>query len=408
VTEGQGFTAVDRSERIHSLDVIRALALFGVLQINLFILSGTSYVRLSGRLHSLGWGGLVLERFRDMFLSGKSMSLFCLLFGIGFAIQMDRAANRSGSDCLFATRRFLVLISFGVLHAFLIWPGDILFMYGIVGLLMIPIRAWRTKSLLFLFAALFIFSNIQSLIGPKLRLPLEWQFQYWRTQFPWLIPQIDQAYLGHSWFATMRWRIWEWGHYRNSIRWYEFVQVLPLFVAGLAIWKSGLLTSLEANRRKVIFLFNLTFWPGVILNTALTLNLTAIMKWSIPMRMIFAPRTPLVAFGMFFGLLLLLQGERWRNLLEPLAPMGRMALTNYLTQTLVGAWIFNGHGLGLWGKMSGTGLFILGVGIYAAQIAFSTCWLARFRFGPLEWLWRSASYTTWQPMRLEPAAPGHP
>ena len=403
MAKNQNFTAVDRNERIGSLDVIRALALFGVLQINLSILSGANYVRLAGKSNVLGWGGVGLQRFSELFLSGKSMSLFCLLFGIGFAIQMDRAANRAGLDWLFAMRRFLVLMSIGLMHAILIWSGDILFIYGIAGILMIPIRTWRTKSLLVLFSLLFVFSNTQLLVGPKLKLPLEWRFQFWRTQFSWLIPQIERAHLDSSWFTTMRWRVWEWGHYKSSVRWMEFVQALPLFVAGLAIWRSGLLTSLESNRRRLVFLFTLTFWPGAILNIFWMLNRTAILKWPIPMRMIIPPGTPLMAFGLFFGLLLLLQGERWRKILEPMAPMGRMALTNYLTQTLLGAWIFNGHGLGLWGKLSGTGIFILGVGIYMAQIALSNWWLARFRFGPLEWLWRSASYTTWQSFRLGPA-----
>lgn len=405
-TMGYDLRPVQSEERIEALDVARGLALFGVLQINLIFFSGHIYRDWAQVSYPLGWGGHILIWFREVLLSEKAMSLFSLLFGMGLSIQMERARARGSGFSGFATRRLGALALIGTFHAIFIWNGDILLDYAIIGFLMLAMLRLRTKPLLW--------GCLLALLGPRAvlyfwpHIPDTWRFGYWMKQSGWILQSADAAFAHGSWAAAFKWRYWEWVHVGQSLHVVDIVMCLPLFLVGAAIWRSEILSRLPGQLGTVRKIFHGTFWLGLLMDAA-------VVTWSEKIPPSYWKEMPgymlgtamrigvlALAVGYFTGVVLLLQKARWERILKVFAPMGRMALTNYLSQSLIATWVFNSYGLGLWGKVTPSGYILGGVGLYAIQIAWSHWWLRRFRFGPMEWLWRSASYAAWQPMRIRP------
>lgn len=405
---GCGLNPIQSDERIEALDVARGLALFGVLQINLIFFSGHIYRDWASVSYPLGWGGHVLTWLRDSLLEGKAMGLFSLLFGMGLCIQMERAQSRGAGFPGFAARRLGALALIGTIHGIFIWNGDILLDYALIGCLILGLLQFRAKSLLW--------GALLALLAPwavhcfKPHFPKALLFGHWLQQAAWFLQSSDLAYGHGTWIAALKWRFWEWSHMGLALHFIDIVMCLPLFLLGAAIWRSGILLDISTRRGAIRKIFHGTFWFGLLLNVG-------IFTWSekIPASDLKGVTLYLVlllpgmcmmflVLGYITGVVLLLQKAHWERILKMFAPMGRMALTNYLSQSLIATWVFNGYGLGLWGKVTPSAYVLGGVALYAIQIAWSHWWLRRFRFGPMEWLWRSASYAAWQPMRIRPVA----
>ena len=395
------------ASRIAAIDIIRGLALFGVLQVNLFSFSGQCYAEWSGGTYPGGPLSDILSLIRDVLINGKAMSSFSILFGVGLAIQMERAVTRGASFLRFALRRLGALALIGIAHALLIWNGDILLDYAIIGLMLLPLLRARVRTILLVAAGAFVLDTAFRQILVSLHTPDSFLFNYWRQQFGWLCPRADWAYGHGSWMEAARWRAWEWAYFGRSVHVISIFGCAPQFFLGLALWRSGILRDVAGSIHSVRRIFHGVFWAGLAL-TFLSIPLAAkMMTWRHGWREmvragVYELPLFLLALGYFAGMLLPLQRARWQRWLAPLAPMGRMALTNYLGQSLVCTWIFNGHGLGLYGKLTPAAFMLGGVALYGAQIAFSRWWLGRFRFGPAEWLWRSMTYGRLHPLRLQP------
>jgi len=398
---------VASTERIAALDIIRGLALFGVLQVNLVSFSGQCYANWSGGTYPGGSLSDILSLIRDLLINGKAMSCFSILFGVGLAIQMERAMARGASFLRFGLRRLGALALIGTAHAVLIWNGDILLDYAVIGMMLLPLLRARVRTILLVAAGAFLLNTAFRQILVGVHAPDSFLFSHWRQQFAWLCPRADWAYGHGSWMEAARWRVWEWANFGQSVHVISIFGCATQFFLGLALWRSGILRDVAGSIRSVRRIFHGVFWAGLGL-TFLAIPLAAKMAtwrhgWLELLRGC-ALELPMIllALGYFAGILLLLQRARWQPWLAPLAPMGRMALTNYLGQSLVCTWIFNGHGLGLYGKLTPAAFMLGGVALYGAQIAFSRWWLGRFRFGPAEWLWRSMTYGRLHPLRLQP------
>lgn len=390
-------TQVD--ERIPALDIVRGLALFGVLQINLIFLSGHIYQMWAGVSYPQGWGGSVLTWVRDSFINGKAMSCFSMLFGVGLCIQMERAQARGHAFGLFAFRRLGALALFGIAHATLIWNGDILLAYALIGLLLLPLLRANVPTIIFAAALAFLaFINLNTALG-WLHAPDGFRFSFWYKQASWLLQSANQFYGHGTWVDATRWRVWEWNHAFRSILVMSVIGCLPLFLIGLALWRSGILKDIKARIQTIRRIFHSVFWLGLVLSVLPYAWLKYLPKILGRGLIEAAPLT--LALGYFMGVLLLIQKEPWARWLSLLAPVGRMALTNYLAQSLVCTWIFNHYGLGLWGRVTPSGYIFGGVVLYFLQIAWSHWWLARFKFGPAEWLWRSMTYGSLQPFKIK-------
>jgi len=339
---------VAEKERYPVLDLVRGVALFGVLLVNLLY-----FFRVSLFAHMLDPEGGPLDRFVAVFVEFKAFDLFALSFGVGVAVQAERVAKRSGNAAAFLARRFLILLAFGAVHMTLVSNVDILCLYAICGLALIPVLRLRWQFLLPMAVATILLQRFL----PGLPFP------------------SAEALRAHAAEAT---RVYSQASYPEMVafRWHETrtlilpvlagvaAQVYGLMLAGMAVWRAGVVRDRDRHRRAILIAF------------VVALAASAVTRENIPLA---------IAYGA--ALLAYPQTGRWS---APFAAAGRMAFTNYLTQSLIFALVFNG--LGLFGRLATAPVAAFGLALYAAQLAFSVWWLKRRRFGPFEWLWRSLTY----------------
>jgi uncharacterized protein len=339
---------VDAKERYQVLDVVRGVALFGVLLVNLLY-----FFRVSLFAHILNPESGAIDRFVAVFLEFKAFDLFALSFGVGVAVQAERAAKRGVNTAAFLARRFLILLAFGALHMALVSNVDILCLYAICGLALIPLLRLRWQWLLSIAVAAIL-------------------LQRFIPGLPFPSATVLRA---HAAEAT---RVYSQASYREIVafRWHETVtlilpvlagvavQAYALMLGGMAVWRAGIVRDRAHHRRAL--------WIAC----AVAVAAWAVTRENVPLA---------IAYGA--ALLAYPQSGRWS---APFAAAGRMAFTNYLTQSIVFAVVFNGFGL--FGAIATAPAAAFGVALYAAQLAWSVWWLKRHRFGPFEWLWRSLTY----------------
>jgi uncharacterized protein len=360
------------SSRLGSIDALRGIALFGVLAINLETEFRVSiFQQFLPRAPDQGLGGLV-DRALDIFIDMKAFALFSLLFGIGLAIQFDRLA-RNDQRTRLLVRRMLVLLGFGLIHLFLIWNGDILTEYALAGLVVLPFLfapTWLIAAGSAGFLALYLLQPMLPSIVP----------------FParsWLAAHVGEAnriYATGGFSEILAFRIKEVVAFL-PLHSYVFPRTLGLFLLGAACWRAGLFA---AARRSAAWL-----WLAAALAIAAGLGLTLApfaRAYSSP------AGTLLLALGYAALVLAAETTAAGARLLHWAEPVGRMAFTNYILQSVILGFVFYGYGFGLFDRLdSVTGLAIV-IAVYAAQAITSRWWLQRFRYGPIEWLWRALMY----------------
>jgi uncharacterized protein len=395
---------VGEPERVLLLDVLRGLAMFGVLWSNLNDWYGTRDP-VTGLQHALAWtqGWLIESRF---------YSLLALLFGIGFAIQLTRAELRGVDVRGMFCRRMAALLGIGILHGMLIWRGDILTAYALVGLLLVFFRRLSPRALVLWAAGLLVISPYvvrAAVIGFGVTFPAPPDTQQ----------QIDAVYAHGTFTQVMAMGA------RGYLFWYRrwpvvvFPPFLALFLLGLAAVRINLLQRLMGARRQLIRILAVSIVATVVLGY-LDAHLAS---WWPPAKArptlldaLFRVRTfrPMVAATVSnlqtwsnacvyaAAMALLVSIPAWARRLQPLAAVGRMSLTTYLTQSLISVTLFYHYGFGLYGRVGYDGVLGITVTVFALQMGASVWWLRRFRFGPMEWVWRSAAYGKAQPMRRGP------
>ena len=398
------FSPEEASERIVAIDVTRAVALLAVLQVNLFFYSGQIYSEWAKAAIAFGWGGKALDWLINAFLNGRGLGLFSMLFAVGLSIQMERAQARSVGYWPFAFRRLGALALIGIFHSLVIWNGDILVPYAFLGLIILPLLRARPRTI---FLALFlslILSLTYGYLLRWLRAPDELFFSHWSTQLVWLKQMADQAFGHGTWWEAARWRAWECGNLHLSINVMTLFDCLPFFISGLILWRSRLLQNAISRHPFLLRSFHALFWPSMLIIIATQLTDWISESWwnfwsGIPMRLAMKLGELACVVSYLFGIMVIFQRPWWGKHLRKLAPMGRMSLTNYLTQSLVFTWVFCGFGAGFWNRVSLSMIVWIGMAFFAVQILWSRWWLGLFRFGPAEWLWRSMSYGRWQRLR---------
>jgi len=401
------------SERIEVLDVLRGFALFGILLVNMIAFghvmmeAATLPLEYDTALdHVAGWGIRWLAE-------GKFYSLFSLLFGLGFMLQMMRAEAKGRRFVPVYLRRSLVLLAIGVLHGTLFWVGDILAIYAVLGVLLLLFRHMRPRNLL-LWAVVMLLLPSLFMIGANLLLEFA-------RQDPAAAAQID-AMFAESYAATAAEverasAIYATGSFAEITAqrakelvemWLTTIFILPnifaMFLVGACIGKCGILADLERHRTLLVRLCVWGLGLGLPLNAVYATLIESLVRtepsWPLVIAVITqAIGAPLLALGYMSGLALLWQRPAWRARLHRLAPLGRMALTNYLLQSLIATLIFYGYGLGLFRQVGIAAGVLFTFAIYVVNYVFSHWWLGRYRFGPAEWLWRSLIYGRMQPMR---------
>ncbi len=387
---------VGEPERYLALDVLRGISLLGVLLVNLLTVFRISLFQHMLTFHTHpGWANRVTDILVAAFLESKSFDLFSLCFGIGVALQAERCGNYGVSSTRFLMRRFLVLFAFGLFHMVVIWNGDILALYAVCGLLLLPFLRLPARWLAVCGAAAIALTLI--------------------VPFGYFIPP-EEALRAHAAQAT---RIYAGGSFGEilAFRWQETRQfiaplllatlpkVLGIMLLGAAIWRSGVLQQPSAHRR--------VLRAAAIGAGAAGAAITAVSVYSASAGRPVALPGPIVQMGsdmplaLAYGaaLLLWLTPARPVQLALPVAAAGRMALTNYLVQSVVLSLIFYGCGLGLFGRLGPATAALIGLGLFAFQVAASQAWLRRYRFGPFVWLWCSMTYGEWQRISRKRASP---
>ncbi|WP_394843594.1 DUF418 domain-containing protein [Pendulispora brunnea] len=376
--------------RIDEIDVIRGLALLGVLTMNLAEAFRVPYWGIHPESH-----GGALDRAvafaGTAFVSGKAFTLFSILFGVGLSIFFERASARHPHAMRLLARRLVVLLAFGSAHMFLLWHGDILMSYALIGMLALPFLRARTRVVIGVAVACFV-------AGPFLR-AWPWLREALNSRIPGHYEEALRVYGTGSYGEILRFRMHEFVHLVVRVYGHVWPRELGNMLVGILIWRSGVFSKLASVAiRRVLWRIA---GGGIAVGSAASLYLA----WHAPISSV-GPRTlvhgiTMLVFALGYGaaLLLLLGHARWRERLSHAAPIGRMAFTNYLTQTMVFTTVFYGYGLGWLGQMGYAIAVAIGVLFYVLQGVLSAVWLRHFAFGPFEWAWRSLTYGEWQPLR---------
>jgi uncharacterized protein len=399
VTSGIGPT--DPQTRFASADAIRGIALFGVLLVNMYNFGA----------YSPEWTGTIDRAFNVMMhglFETKSLRLFSLLFGFGFALQLARVMSTTTGSMWIYVRRMVVLFIIGMAHA-LLFDGDILMEYSILGLILVAFRNVPRPALLVLAVALLAVFPVVNLFYTPSNYELAMQVE---DALPPEVLRMGHPYLGSAAevfrenAAVIPPRVWSNLHDPES-----GLAIFAMFLLGLYVGRAKNIADITARLPMVRKVFAIGIGIGSV-SALIEWWLTNAFGYSVYAEgtasetvtflgdMLFAYGSTALALGYGAGIVLLLQKPTWETVLRPFENMGRMALTIYLSGTLMFTTLFYGYGFGqlfLLGPAATTAYATL---FFTTLLLFCNWWLSRFRFGPAEWLWRSLTYWKIQPMRL--------
>ena len=336
----------------------------------------------------------------------KFLSIFSMLFGAGIAMMAERTARRGVPGTALHCRRQLWLLAIGLAHAYLIWHGDVLAMYALCGLAVYPLRNLSPRALLWIGGCAVAFVVPFWLLA-GLSIPYWPKSELLEAARQWAPPQEAVE----AEIAAMRGGLGE----QMAVRAPIALKLQTGALLGLVVWRAGGLMLVGMGLYKLGVL-------GAGRSAALYRRMATVgLAAGLPLAGAgaayklhhgFAFETAMFqgalfnyvgSVGVFLGyvglVMLMVQFGRLPELTRRLGAAGRMALTNYIAQSVICTLVFNGHGLGLFERVSAPGQMGIVLAIWLAQLVWSPWWLQRFRFGPLEWLWRSATYMTAQPMR---------
>lgn len=400
-------------ERIEILDVLRGFALFGILLVNMIAFNHVMLAAATLPLHFDSQADRVAAWLIRWLAEGKFYSLFSLLFGLGFTLQMMRAEIKGRVFVPLYLRRSLALLAIGVLHGVLFWVGDILAIYAVLGVPLLLFRHMRPRGLLIWAVALLLLPAL-FLAGAMLLLWLGRQDPATAAQIDVMFAESHAAVIAEVERASA---VYATGSFAEITAqraqelvqmWLTTIFILPnifaMFLIGAYFGKRGILADLESHRD---LLRRLCIWGlalGLPLNAVYATLIETLVRSQPSWPLVIATfaqtvGAPLLALGYLSGqaLLWLRPGPQAR--LHRLAPLGRMALTNYLLQSLIATLIFYGYGLGLFGQVGIAVGVVITFAIYGVNYVVSHWWLRRYRFGPVEWLWRTLTYGKPQLMR---------
>lgn len=397
---------VSLNERADILDILRGFALLGVMLDNLMGFTGWSFFTQAQREALPTWPADGIVALSELtFINGKFYSLFSLLFGIGFSIILIRNEQKGINPLKIFYRRLVVLLLIGAGHLCLLWEGDILFLYALVGMALPLFRKFSDKALLITAAVLIlspilldcIYVILHARPGDGLE-KLAFKIDA-KNGIP-----LDQAgyskYLfneGSGWNEWRRWLESGWAYrYSYILNSNRIPKVLGMFLLGFYAGRKMMYLHLE----DYVSLFKkMRLWGLVVgIPAAIACTYFEIFQKEIPnpigLGHSFFYAISVVPLCLAYTSIICLRWIRkeGNSKLKVLAPMGRMALTNYLMQTIIGVTIYYGVGFGFGGNI-GPAVFIpIGLVVYAFQVLYSNVWFKYFNYGPLEWIWRMLTY----------------
>jgi uncharacterized protein len=398
---------IQGSDRYESIDLLRGFALLGILILNIqsFAMPFAAYFNPTA-LGDRGRLDFAIWTFGHLLFDQKFMTIFSLLFGAGVLIMTSRVAERGSSPARLHYRRMFFLLLFGLAHAYLIWYGDILVPYAVSGLAIYLFRRRAPKTLLISGVLLLSVASILMFLGgtfmpaapPEARQEI---VDFWSPS-PALIQEEIAAFQG-GWLAQMPKRVefalgvhtfemWIWAIWRAG----------GLMLIGMALFKWGVLT----GERTAVFYSRMSaagFALGLPLIALGVLQMQT-HHWE-PFFSFFHGGqynywgSLMVSTGWIGLTLLLWKRDALGAMKARLVAVGRTAFSCYILTSLICTFIFYGHGLGLFARVGRPGQWLVTVMVWVVMLIAAPWWLQRFRFGPLEWLWRTLTYGERQSMR---------
>ncbi len=400
---------ISSQERIEILDVLRGLAVGGILIGNMQWFSGYGFMpeTLAGQSPL---DDQITHFLVHFFVEGKFYSIFSFLFGFGFALQIARAEERGDLKASLFKRRLFWLLVIGMLHAYMLWAGDILSIYAVMGFVLILFRKKTNGALLkWAFALLVIpiltyillYILFVAFVSPEAIATFEaWQIDFWNE----LVKKVQQSnYLQILTGYNLNYIV---GRYASLIFEMRLPKILAMFLLGFYAYRRGFFQDLSSHQPFIRRVLKYGLVLGLVGNVAFAA--LAGQEAVFPPSPAGIAGVVAYAFGvpaltLFYIALVatLWQKAVWRRLLAYIAPVGRMALTNYLLQTVICVLIFYGYGFGQFGRSGATTATLIALAIFLFQILISALWLKYFSYGPIEWIWRQLTYRKRLNLRLE-------
>ncbi|MCW3464385.1 DUF418 domain-containing protein [Chitinophaga nivalis] len=389
------------ANRITALDIIRGVALLGILIVNMGLFSFPA-LYLDPVTSWPAWSDQLVLQLIRFFGEGKFISMFSFLFGLGFTIFIQRAAAKTNHPARLFARRLLILLGIGLIHAHFIWYGDVLCIYSIAGIMLLFFRNSRPQTVLIWALSLLLVPIILLLIGYWLSGPALLAGSAPDIASDTAIGKLAQVTYSSGTFYEIfmqnRHDVWV-----TRIGYTLIIpQIFAMFLLGTYAGKRQLFQDIQPH---LGWIKRLAIWAllvGVIATVAeFAYVATPQDSLAYTLSQLIGNYVGGPAFGIFYicAVALILQLARGRKILTPLAAVGQMAATNYIMQSVVCVFIFYSFGLGRYGHISPvTGLGIT-MAIYMMQIGFSNWWMARFSNGPVEWMWRTLTYGKVMPLK---------
>lgn len=406
---------VQAAEREKFMDVLRGFAILGIFIANLG--SGLSWynesAHMTGPMLMEGWDHKMLF-LHHMFIEGKFYSIFSLLFGWGIALQIKRGLAKDINPIPTIRRRLFFMLILGAVHL-LIWNGDIVFFYAMLGFLLIPLRKFSNKTLLVTGAVLILTPILfywLKMEYPVLNYPAEKMNELGIKVTSNMLPIKSQE----DYMALMQHGSW-WDQFKVNVGgvffrygYLFFVSRIPkvvgMFLIGYVIGRTDFYKNIVQHKKLLYYLIGI----GIVVGLPANYYLAYYMAWhdgdyyglktnGLYQTIFYALGVVPLALLYVSVFMLSFQANTGRKILSVLAPVGKMAFSNYIMQSLIGNFVFLGAGLGYMGTVGPVYYTMFGILVFIGQIIISTIWLKYFNYGPLEWLWRSATYGKWQVMK---------
>lgn len=401
------------NERETFMDALRGFAILGIFIANLAHLSFyNDDAKVISPWMVEGWDH-TMRFLHYLFIEGKFYSIFSLLFGWGIALQLKRGVSKGIDAFPIVKRRLFIMLLLGALHL-LIWTGDIVFFYALLGFILLPLRKFSNKTLL-ITGVVLILSPILlyglKMTFPILNYPVEKLYETGNritTFFYGEMTREKYMSLMHngSWLDQLKVNIAEF-FYRYGYLFYvsRISKVVGMFLIGYVIGRSDFYKNLQQHKKTVYAIIGIGLVVGLTFNYFLASYMSSensgeyydlqLSGWYL---------TIFYALGVaplaltYVGLMMLgFQTKPGNKLLQIVAPVGKMAFTNYIMHSLIGNFVFLGAGLDMMGQVGPVYFTLFGITVFMIQIIISTIWLKFFQYGPIEWFWRSLTYKKRQP-----------
>ncbi|MFA1818979.1 DUF418 domain-containing protein [Virgibacillus oceani] len=381
---------INEKNRLVWIDAARGFAIFGIFIVNILGFSAPYF--LYGGAEDV-WTSPIdqfIQAIIDIFFQASFYTLFSFLFGFSIQLMTDRLAEKNIAFYMILLRRLIVLIGFGFIHSFLLWHGDILLSYGIIGLLLLFFLQVRSRTILMWgMVLLSVTVGLFTLLLYQVRDHLDW----------YSVAAVSQAFENYqesSLLVILSQNYNDWVYANGGIAYLPLAGILlPLFLFGMYAARQRIFH----EPKKHLSLLKRLWYISFVLFIAFKLGpyFYGNPTWFSYIQDNIGGTASAIFY--LLSITIMAQTELGKKLIKPFIYVGRMALTNYVFQSVISFTLFYGVGFGLYGSVSPTIGVVIVMIVFIFQVFFSKWWFQRFRFGPLEWVWRTLTYLKKQPLR---------